>query len=504
MMNVVIYARYSSAKQNETSIEAQLKECHNYCKQNNYLVVGEYIDRATSARTDDRPDFQRMILDSNKKLFEGIVVYQLDRFSRSREDSAHYKHKLKKNGVKVYSAKEPIGEGPSGILVESLLEGMAEYYSAELGQKVTRNMRQNAEKGFFNGGYAPLGYKVITINMGTYEKKRLEIDPEVAPIIQQIFEMRANNVKIRDIIETLNSKGLKNYKGKEFENHSLQTLLKNERYTGTNFYGEEAFPNTIPAIISKELFDRVQEVSKSYKHRPAKAKASEEYLLTGKLFCGKCKEGMVGISGTSKTGKIYHYYICNGVRSRKCDKKNISKSYIEEMVVNKCRELLTAPNINKIANKVYEINKNNNSQNAIVQSLNKRIKQLNKNIENLLVAIESGENVDLFNDKITLNRKELNEAQKQLVIEESKNINLSKAKIKFFLSQLKDGSINEIQHKKTLINIFINQIYLFDDKLVITFNVGSENVTINTTLINNIASDLKKDNSLYFNKLGSP
>ena len=199
-MNVVIYARFSSARQNETSIEAQLEECYNYCKQNDYTVVGEYIDRATSAKTDDRPDFQRMIKDSAKKVFEGIVVYQLDRFSRSREDSAHYKHKLKKNGVRVYSAKEQISDGPSGILIESVLEGMAEYYSAELGQKVERNMKQNAERGWFNGGFPPFGYKVVTVNCGTYEKKKLEPDPLTAPIVKELFEMRANDTNLSEIV----------------------------------------------------------------------------------------------------------------------------------------------------------------------------------------------------------------------------------------------------------------------------------------------------------------
>ena len=146
-MNVIIYARYSSSKQKDTSIEAQLKECYEYCRNNKYNVVGEYIDRALSGKNDDRPQFLKMIEDSNKKLFEGIVVYQLDRFARNREDSAHYKHKLKKNGVKVYSAKEQISDGPEGILIESVLEGMAEYYSAELSQKVKRNLKLNAEQG---------------------------------------------------------------------------------------------------------------------------------------------------------------------------------------------------------------------------------------------------------------------------------------------------------------------------------------------------------------------
>lgn len=148
--NVVIYARYSSQRQNETSIEAQLKECYEYCKAHNYTVIEEYIDKAKSAKTDNRPDFKRMINDSSKKQFEGIVCYQLDRFARNRYDSATYKAKLKRNGIRVYSAKENINDDASGILMESVLEGMAEYYSQELAQKVNRNMRLNAMKGYFN------------------------------------------------------------------------------------------------------------------------------------------------------------------------------------------------------------------------------------------------------------------------------------------------------------------------------------------------------------------
>ena len=150
-MNVVIYARFSSSKQNETSIEAQIIECTRFCEQNNYTIIDKYIDKALTGTSDDRPAFQKMIEDSNNKEFQGVIVYQLDRFARNRYDSATYKAKLKKNGVKVYSAKENITDDASGILIESVLEGMAEYYSAELSQKVKRNLRLNAEKGFFNG-----------------------------------------------------------------------------------------------------------------------------------------------------------------------------------------------------------------------------------------------------------------------------------------------------------------------------------------------------------------
>src|SRR5699024_10167893 len=150
-MNVVIYARFSSNNQTEQSIEGQLKICYEYAKNNGYTVVGEYIDRAQSGTTDNRLEFQRMISDSDKHTFEGVLVYQLDRFARNRYDSAINKSKLKKNGVRVISARENISDDASGILVEGVMESMDEYYSAELSQKIRRGMDINAEKCLSNG-----------------------------------------------------------------------------------------------------------------------------------------------------------------------------------------------------------------------------------------------------------------------------------------------------------------------------------------------------------------
>ena len=130
-MKAVIYARYSSDNQTEASIEGQLRECMEFAERAEIDVIGNYIDRALTAKTDNRPEFQRMIKDSYKHAFDCIIVWKLDRFARNRYDSAHYKSLLKKNGVKVISAKESIGEGSEGILLESVLEGMAEYYSVE-------------------------------------------------------------------------------------------------------------------------------------------------------------------------------------------------------------------------------------------------------------------------------------------------------------------------------------------------------------------------------------
>lgn len=228
-MNAVIYVRYSSDSQREESTEGQLRECREYADRNGMTVVGGYIDRALSAQTADRPEFQRMIQDSAKRLFEIVLVRKLDRFFRDRYDSAHYKHILKKNDVKVVSAKEHISEGPEGIILESMLEGYAEFYTAELSEKIHRGQKENALKGKNNGGGIPLGYALDK------QTQKLVIDPEAAPAAE-IFTQYADGETVRSILEDFNARGLTTRKGKPFSMSSFNALLKNRKYIGKYRY----------------------------------------------------------------------------------------------------------------------------------------------------------------------------------------------------------------------------------------------------------------------------
>ena len=164
-MNAVIYARYSSHNQTEQSIEGQLRDCYTFAERQGLHVVGEYIDRAITGRTDERPDFQRMISDAQKHQFQRVIVWKFDRFSRDRYDSAIYKHKLKQHGVKVLSAMENVGEGEVGIILEALLEASAEQYSLDLSRKVLRGQRESRIKGTFLGGHVPTGFKVENLSL---------------------------------------------------------------------------------------------------------------------------------------------------------------------------------------------------------------------------------------------------------------------------------------------------------------------------------------------------
>ena len=347
LMNAVIYARYSSDRQREESIEGQLRECTEYANKNNLTLIGSYVDRALSARTDDRPDFQRMIADSAKGLFEVVLVWKLDRFSRDRYDSTHYKHILKKNGVRLISAKENISDGPEGIILESMLEGYAEYYSAELSQKIRRGQQDNARKCMNNGGNIPLGYYVDKAT------GRLAVNPETAPYVQELFRRYANGERLSCLQAEMKKQGLRSKRGNAYSVGVLSNLLKNRKYIGEYKYGKVIIPDGIPGIIDKELFERVQMRMAANKKAPARAKAEEEYLLTTKLFCGQCGRLMAGESGRGCKGIVYHYYKCSGAKRKLgCKKKAIRKNWIEDVVVKyTATQVLTDTVISRIVHK---------------------------------------------------------------------------------------------------------------------------------------------------------
>ena len=249
-MNAVIYARYSCDRQTEQSIEGQLRECKAFAASEGIHIIGEYIDRAISGTTANRPEFQRMIADSRYKTFQAVIVYKLDRFARNRYDSAMYKSKLKANGVRVLSAKEHITDSPEGIILEGLLEAMNEYYSAELSQKIKRGMRENAIKGKTTGGNVALGYRIGA-------DKQMEIDPTGASLVRRIFTGYDSGMTFTEICDDLNHAGYTTSRGKQFRIDTISRILANQRYTGTfQCAGEDAH---CPSIIEPELFRSVQE-----------------------------------------------------------------------------------------------------------------------------------------------------------------------------------------------------------------------------------------------------
>ena len=469
-MTAVIYARYSSDNQREESIEGQIRECTAYAEKNGITVIKHYIDRALSAKTDNRPEFQQMIKDSEKRLFDIVLVWKLDRFARNRYDSAHYEYQLERNHVKLVSATEPISEGPAGIMVKSMLTGMAEYYSAELSEKVVRGMTENVLKGKYNGGTIPIGYTVD-------EEKFFQIDPLKAPFVVEAFQRYNDGATMKELMNWLNDSDVTTNRNQKFTYNSIQTLLTNRRYIGENRFKDIVMPDSIPVIIEKELFDSVQDKIAKNRRAPARHKAEDDYLLTTKLFCGMCGAMMFGECGTSRNKNVHHYYKCaNAKRTKTCKKKTVRKEWLEDLVVNETMKMIRDDDsIQSIVDAVMILQE---QENTVLPLLEKQMKDIENGIENLLNAIQAG--VLTSSTKGRLEKLEAQQKELEIRIAEEK---LAKPKVsaefvKFWLTNFRKLDPNVKSHRETLINTFVNAVYLYDEKVLITFNYKDGTKTI--------------------------
>ncbi|SCJ82271.1 Transposase and inactivated derivatives [Anaerotruncus sp. 2789STDY5834896] len=460
-MKAVIYARYSSDNQREESIDGQLRECRDFAEYNDIEIVGTYIDRALSAKTDDRPAFQRMIQDSYRAIFDIIVVWKLDRFSRDRYDSAHYKALLKKNNVKVISATEQISNNPEGILLESLLEGYAEYYSAELSVKVKRGMTENALKGKWNGGSVPLGYVVG-------KDQKLEIEPVTAEVVKLIFQMAYDGKTVKEIHRYVEEHNITRPNGKPLRYNAVRYILSNRVYIGEYHHSDHIIENCVPAIIERHIFDSVQNELKKNAKAPARHTAEDDYLLTTKLFCGKCGAMMVAQAGTSHMGNVYRYYACVRQKKHLCDKKMLPKEKLENFVVFKTMELLQEDSvINELATLLYKIQDNESS---LLPVLEQQLHEKEKEISNIVSAIRQGVASQTLMNCLNDIEKEKCDIENSIAKERIKTPSYSEDEYKMALTNYRKININTQEGKRKIIDTFINAIYVFDDHLKIIYN----------------------------------
>ena len=466
MKKGVIYARYSSDRQNEQSIQGQVDVCTEWAKNNDISIVNMYHDDALTGKTDHRPAFQQMIKDAKSEKFDYIIVYKLDRFARNRYDSAIYKAQLKKCNVRVLSAMESISEGPEGIILESVLEGMAEYYSANLSQHVLRGMHQRAELGKYLGGSIPLGYKID-------DDKNYIIDEKTAPAVKRIYEMYANGYTVKEICQELNSAGVKSSKGKMFSYNSLHRVLSNPLYIGVYERFGKVLNGAVPRIIDDATYGKVQQRIQHNKRCPASAKSSVDFLLTGKLFCGKCGSNMVGDSGTSKTGNTHYYYSCVEKKRRHgCTKKSVKKDWIEQLITDiTVQQVLTEDNIEYISQKAFEIYEKDRADTSELVALQKMLKSVQRTIDNIMHAIEQGIITDTTKQRLI----DAEEQKKALItsIDKEKIAKppITQKQIKFYLQDIKHRICNSDERMEIIINTFVNAVYLYDDKIVLTFNL---------------------------------
>ena len=436
MKTAVIYARYSSTNQTEQSIEGQVHVCEDYANRNNILIVDSYIDRAISGTTDNREAFQKMLKDSNNKKWDYVLVYKLDRFARNKFESAIHRKHLKDNGIKLLSAMENIPETPEGVLLESLLEGMNQYFSEELAQKVSRGLHESRMKGHCIGS-VPYGYI-------KEQDKTLTINEEQSEILQRIFKDYNSGKTILQICRDLEKENITN-NGQKFIPQTIRHFLRRKLYTGEYEINGKQYNNIYPTIINKELFDMVNE--RLNKNRYGCRKDNHEiFKLKDKVFCGYCNKKMYPVSAISSNGNHLRYYNCISTKKDNCENKRIYKDFLENLVNKVILAVISNPaNLENISDKIYELNRKRTESKSSLNALKSDLQKTNNAISNIMSAIEKGIYTNTTKARLEELEKEQIELQQKLIIEQSKQRNeLTKEEIKFFFQHTLKECPNQI------------------------------------------------------------
>jgi len=425
-----------------------------------------------------------MLKDSYKRLFDVIIVWKSDRFARNRYDSANNKNILKKNGVKVISATEVIADDSTGILLESILEGYAEYFSADLSEKVIRGLVENALKCKYNGGSVLLGYVID-------DEQHYQIDPVTAPIVLEIFTQYDKGATVKEIVDIMNERGIRTPRSKRMRIDIITDMLKNRKYIGEYQYRDIITPDGIPAIIPQDLFDRVQERRAKNKKAPARKKAEDDYLLTTKLLCGLDGVFMVGESGTSRNKSVHRYYKCvNTKKKRLCDKKPVKKELIEDLVIDATLEMIQDDNVvSYIVDTALSLQSQESSS---LPLLNRQLKETNKAIDNMLNAIQQGVLTSSTKQRLDELEDTKSELEISILQEQMQKPLFTKEQLTFWIYRFRKTDITNLEQRQRLIDIFVNSMYVFDSHLVITFNYkdGTKTVTLADVEQAKLGSDL--------------
>lgn len=524
-MDVVGYCRYSSEGQRDSfSIEAQQRAIRDFCDKENYNIVKFYIEEAKSGTTDNREAFQDMIEDAKQRKFKAIIVHKFDRFARNKYDSVFYKRKLRDLNIKVISICEPLDDSPEAVILESIYEGMSEYYSKNLSREVLKGKKEAALNCQHNGGIPPYGYTVD-------KDMHYVIVPEEAKIIQTIFEKAELGLSHAAITRYLNDRGLKNRTGNRFGREYITRILINELYKGTFVYGKKSkrenveiikVENGVDPIVSPYLFDKVNKIYNETniinkeKLKRAKARnAGINYLLTGYAICGCCGAPLTGFHShkayqtSSGADRLYstYFYRCSkkGKRetvlrgmTRGCALKNLRKDDFEDFVLGAVEKIIfSEANLKIIVDKakkliIEKINKKNDNS-KLEHEINKINRQLSKLLDIFLDGTIDKETYNLKKNEL---EKIQNYYKEQIKVFPKIDVDkltpqLLKNTIDKFISS---ANADTIEYKKKTLSTFVDSIVVDNEKIVIYFKFP-----INTS-DNEKQSDFSYDNYFLRNR----
>lgn len=476
MTKGVIYARYSEGpRQTDQSIEGQVADCRSYAESHNIKIIGVYADRHISGKsTAGRDEFMRMIQDAEQHLFDVVIVWKIDRFGRDRADIAIYKSKLKKAGVQLKYARESVPDGPEGIILESVLEGLAEYYSADLRQKVMRGMKESAKKGQYPSA-VPIGYKKD-------KDKHIIVDEEKADAVREAFKLCADGVRQVDILKMFEARGIVSKRGTKIDKATLHRMLRNRRYTG-KFEIMDVVIETEP-IVSDELFEAAAARLNSGKHNAA---GKGDYMLSCKCYCGYCGKLMRGESGTSKSGKVYNYYKCATKKTGgECESRPLSKDIFEKIVARATVDyVLTDEMIDHITERVMEIQAKDREFDR-TEVLKKQLDACKKKQKNIMDAIEDGAGSQMV---ARLNELEAEEESLEVEIsrEEIKAPLLSYDLVHSWLCLYRYGDIDDDDFRRRLLDTFVARVEVTNEEAVIYYNASPLNKSDDTLCSNKVS-----------------
>ncbi len=463
----VIYARYSSDSQRDVSIEQQYAACEAYAARQGVTVIEHYADRAISGKTDNRPAFQRMMRDAQKGGFDYVIAWKSNRIGRNMLQAMMNEQKLAEMGVRCLYVEESFDDTAAGRFALRNMMNVNQFYIENMAEDVKRGMLDNASKCMVNNK-PPLGYR-------KGQDGKFEIYEPEAEIVREIFSRILHGWTIIDIQTDLNRRGIKTSTGKEWKKQSFGHILGNDKYIGVYRFADVVIEDGVPAIIDKDTFDKVQRILQSKKKPRGKQRMNDEYLLTGKVFCGKCGSPMTAQTGTGRSGKKFNYYSCNRKRyDHACNKKNEPQAPLESFVIEAVRAELTddkiIENIVDGYRKAIAMVRNDSKKDTLQDELS----AVNKEIENFLKAIGAG----VFNEFTQQRMEELRDTRKELEeairLEDAATRLPPPKKVGGWLCSIRDGDWTDRKFVKELIRIFVRAVYVFDDKITIHYNYGTE------------------------------
>ena len=492
MQKAYVYARYSTDMQREESIEAQIAAINEYAQQKGITIARQYIDRASSGKTaEGRENFLQMIADAKSGEVSLILVHKSNRFARNREESAIYKHKLRKLGITVKAVAQDFGEGPHAVLMDAIMEGLDEYYSLELATETMKTLKVNASKCQYNGGRPLYGYRINS-------EKHYELEPQEAAVVKDIYTKIVSGWSYIEVLRYLDEAGVCNRQGKSFGKNSLHDMLRNERYTGTYIFNETPrrhpvtgkrtsrikknsneiikIPGGIPQIVQHETWEKVQIIMDARKQNPTTAR-KRKYLLTGFIKCGVCGGSYIGITTTTQyTEKSYYRCSSKGNKPGSCNSKNISleetETKVEEFLRTQIESII--PEELAAATNKFIANERGNSK-AKIAAIKNDLWDIEKKIENLLVALENGDTSEVIRSRLAGHVEIKEKLQDQLEILATPQRVVTPGMITRQLNTLNlDGKTQE--EKRAVLSKFGLKITINPDKSI-TYSFGEDSLT---------------------------